>query len=261
MCRYSYTSPQKNSLIEKRHTVSGDNEEVPHYVELLQGRDGRDGRDGEPGPRGIAGRDGKAGPTGAQGRPGSQGLPGPRSGGVTYVRWGRTTCPNTEGTEVVYTGRAAGSHYTHKGGGGNYQCVTEEPENFDFGPGTADHSLIYGAEYEIAGNVPASNLPLHDHNVPCVVCFVATREAVLMVPGRFSCPQNWTREYYGYLMAERHNHHRSTFECMDVAPETVLGGHDNHNGALFYHVEPRCGSLPCPPYEEEKEMTCVVCTR
>ena len=64
-------------------------------------------------------------------------------------------------------------------------------------------------------------------------------------------------------MAERAftTHYRSTFECVDVTPETVPGGQDNLEGALFYHVEPRCGSLPCPPYEEEKEMTCAVCTR
>ena len=62
-------------------------------------------------------------------------------------------------------------------------------------------------------------------------------------------------------MAEHHGHHRSTFECMDVDAETEISGVDNRNGALFYHVEPRCGSLPCPPYEEEKEMTCAVCTR
>ena len=161
----------------------------------------------------------------------------------------------------MYTGRAAGSFHTNRGGGANYQCVTEEPENFDYGPGTVDASYIFGAEYEMWGNVPVSNLPLHDHNVPCVVCYVATRIAILMIPGRYSCPENWTREYYGYLMAEYHDHYRSTFECMDAAPETVLGGHANQNGALFHHVEPRCGSLPCPPYAEEKEMTCVVCTR
>ena len=87
---------------------------------------------------------------------GLQGPPGPRSGGVTYVRWGRTTCPDTEGTELVYTGRAAGSHWSHKGGGGNYQCITEEPANFAFGPGTMDASYMYGAEYQIRGNGPSS---------------------------------------------------------------------------------------------------------
>ena len=43
-------------------------------------------------------------------------------------------------------------------------------------------------------------------------------------------------------------------------PETVIGGQADRNGALFYHVEPRCGSS-CPLYEEQKEMTCAVCTR
>ena len=84
-----------------------------------------------------------------------------------------------------------------------------------------------------------------------------------MIPGKYTCPQNWTREYYGWLMAERSHpsHHRSTFECVDAAPEAVPSGGANYNGAYFYHVEPRCGSLPCPPYVPEKEMTCVVCTR
>ena len=39
----------------------------------------------------MYGVNGEKGETGAAG---PQGPPGPRSGGVTYVRWGRTTCPN-----------------------------------------------------------------------------------------------------------------------------------------------------------------------
>ena len=177
------------------------------------------------------------------------------------MRWGRTTCPNTTGTELVYTGRAAGSHYSHSGGGSNYQWIVEDPANFDFGAGTVDHSYMYGAEYQIGGNIPSSNLPLYDHDDPCSVC-VASRNTVFMISGKYTCPQNWVREYHGYLMAEYYGHKsRSTFKCVDVAPETITGGHANHNGALFYHVEPRCGSLPCPPYDQQKEMTCAVCTR
>ena len=267
----SYYIPTPNHFIEKfgiskRQMNAFENEENvfkpgPPFSEVLRGRDGRDGRDGEPGPPGFPGREGKIGGRGEKGETGAQGPPGPRSGGVTYIRWGRTICPDTEGTELVYTGRAAGSHYSHSGGGGNYQCVTEEPENFDFGPGTVDHSYIYGAEYEMYGNVPAASLPLHQQDVPCAVCYVAPRETVLMIPGRYTCPPDWTREYFGYLMAAHHKHHRTTFECMDNEPEAVPGGHANHNGALFYHVEPRCGSLPCPPYDQQKEMTCAVCSR
>ena len=243
--------------MEKRQETDITENDVPF---ILRGRDGRDGRDGEPCPRGSPGRDinGEKGETGATG---PQGPPGPRSGGVTYVRWGRTTCPNTTGTELVYTGRAAGSFYDHSGGGSNYQCIVEDPENFDFGAGTVDASYIYGAEYQMRGNIPSSNLPLHDHNVPCSVCYVTSRETVLMIPGKYTCPHNWVREYYGYLMATRYDYKsRSTFECVDVTPETIAGGYANQDGALFYHVEPRCGSLPCPPYDQQKEMTCAVCT-
>jgi hypothetical protein len=243
--------------LEKRGTTA----QKPPLVELLRGRDGRDGRDGGPGPRGPPGKDGVNGKTGEQGVRGSPGPPGPRGGGATYVRWGRTTCPDVPGTELVYKGRAAGSHYSHSGGGSNYQCITMKPENFDFGPGTVSASFLFGSEYEMWGNIPKSNLKLHEHDVPCVVCYVTNRTALLMIPGKYTCPKNWTREYYGYLMAERYNHHRSTFECVDATPEVVVGGHANHNGALFYHVEPRCGSLPCPPYDQQKEMTCAVCSR
>ena len=124
-----------------------------------------------------------------------------------------------------------------------------------------DFSFVYGVEYEMYGNVPSASFPTHNDDVPCVVCYVAPRETVFVIPGKYTCPSNWTREYYGYLMAEYHGHHRSTFECVDVAPETIAGCHTDQDGALFYHVEPRCGSLPCPPYDEQKEMTCAVCSR
>ena len=81
------------------------------YIEVLRGRDGRDGRDGVPGPRG---------PQGQRGEQGVAGPPGPRNGGVVYTRWGKTSCPNVTGTELVYAGRAGGSWYRHMGGGANY---------------------------------------------------------------------------------------------------------------------------------------------
>ena len=121
---------------------------------------------------------------------------------------------------------------------------------------------MYGAEYRFRGNVPLSNLHLNFDDVPCAVCYVAERNTVLMIPGKYTCPEDWTLEYFGYLMTERENTKgRTTFECVDEMPDTVSGGHKGEEGVFFYHVEPRCGSLPCPPYEEEKEMTCAVCTR
>ena len=79
------------------------------YIEILRGRDGRDGlpgRDGKDGVRGDKGEPGTTGPAGEKGAPGVAGPPGPRSGGVVYTRWGKTSCPSVSGTELVYAGRS-----------------------------------------------------------------------------------------------------------------------------------------------------------
>ena len=92
-------------------------------LEVIKGRDGRDGRDGLPGPKGMTG------PTGPKGNTGPPGPEGKVAGGVVYIRWGSDICPDN-GAQLVYTGKAAGSHYTHKGGGGNPQCLPLDPEYF-----------------------------------------------------------------------------------------------------------------------------------
>ena len=64
-------------------------------------------------------------------------------------------------------------------------------------------------------------------------------------------------------MAARYNYNgRTLFECIDHQPESVPGldGCDSNN-ALYYYVEATCNSLSCHPYDAEKEVTCVICTR
>ena len=48
------------------------------------------------------------------------------AGGSTYVRWGKEACPSN-GTETVYSGYAAGSHYTSSGAAANYLCLSPDP--------------------------------------------------------------------------------------------------------------------------------------
>ena len=239
------------------------NNKTQRYIKILQGRDGRDGLPGPPGPAGRDGKDGEPGPAGATGEPGIQGPMGPhgpKSGGVVYTRWGRTTCPDTPGTELVYSGVAGGSHFNHEGGGTNYLCLPEEPQYGEFLPGI-QNSALYGAEYELYGGGPISRTLLHDHTPPCVVCYTSRRQTKLMIPARMECPVNWTTEYTGYLMSAHHSHkHSSTFECMDSEPEAASGSVGDQNGALFYMVDTVCTSLPCSPYVEGKEVTCAVCT-
>ena len=187
------------------------------------------------------------------------GPPGPTTGGAVYTRWGRTTCPNTTGTQLLYAGRAAGSWYNEAGGGANYLCLPEQPENSTFTAGSQNgRAYLYGAEFETS-NGPLNSV--YNHIVPCAVCYTSSRETVVMIPARLTCPSSWTREYYGYLMAEHHRYHRSMFECVDHSPQSVPGSSANTNGILFYHVEVKCNGIPCPPYDTQKEVTCVVCTK
>ena len=67
-----------------------------------------------PTPMGFASSKGEKGERAVSGL---RGPPGPTTGGVVYIRWGRTTRPHTPGAELPYTGRAAGSHFEQKGGG------------------------------------------------------------------------------------------------------------------------------------------------
>ena len=241
---------------------------LPH-VEVLRGRDGRDGHDGLPGPAGKDGkdgrdgRDGKDGDVGETGEPGIRGPPGPpgpSSGGVVYTRWGRTTCPDTPGTELVYAGRAGGSHHSAQGGAANHLCLPENPDYLQYIPGVQGISPVFGVEYETY----PSGAPLYsvyEHKAPCAMCFTSARVAVLMIPAKTQCPPSWTLEYTGYLMTEYKGHHRSMFECIDKDPESVPGIAADTDPILFYHTEATCSELPCPPYHPEKELTCVVCTK
>ena len=251
----------------------------------LTGRDGEDGEIGPPGPQGPVGPPSPQGPIGPPGQQGPPGLPGTTAvdpgmqgppglrglrgppgppgqtrGGVTYIRWGRSVCPSTTGTQLVYKGRAAGSWFATRGGGANKLCVPDNPQYLSYASGYQDSGYLYGAEYEAWHGQPFTYM--HQRNVPCAVCYTSSRETLLMIPARTSCPSSWTREYYGYLMTERPRHsYRSLFECVDIYPESVAGSIGNENGALFYHVETTCTGLPCPPFVGGREVTCTVCTR
>ena len=214
-------------------------DDCPH-VKVLRGRDGRDGRDG---------------------LNGAKGEQGPSSGGVTYTRWGRTTCPTCQGTELVYTGRAGGSHWDHSGGAANYLCMPDDPNHLQYENGVQGWSSVTGVEYWYASHPSLSSV--NWDNVPCAVCYVATRSVSLMIPAKTQCPTLWTLEYIGYLMTGQFNHvGRTTYECVDKNPESVpgLNGHSSPT-AFFLLVEPQCNGLSCPPYDAEKELTCAVCTR
>jgi hypothetical protein len=167
------------------------------------------------------------------------------------------------GTELLYAGRAGGSEHMNQGGGAEKLCVTTNPDYINT-PGSTSATLysnLHGAEYQTL-NGPHHNL--FNHNVPCAVCYASTRAAMIMIPAKTQCPSSWTREYYGYLMTEREhqNHHRSSFDCVDVNPEVVPNTGADTNGALFQYVIASCNTgIQCPPFVSNKILSCAVCTK
>ncbi|CAG2191391.1 unnamed protein product [Mytilus edulis] len=152
--------------------------------------------------------------------------------GVTYIRWGRKGCP--AGADMIYTGQVGGNAHSHKGGGLNYLCLPNDPENGQHQ--SYDNDQVYG------GNM---NLVRH-----------ASRQ-----DGRKTCYKGWNLEYHGYLMSDHYTHRRRDYACVDINAEPLDNKNGGENGALFYPIRTKCGSLRCPPYTNEADVLCVVCTK
>ena len=148
-----------------------------------------------------------------------------------------------------------------------YTCIlfqlnenTSDPQYSRYGSGVTGGSPLAGVQYDTASGQPFSSVD--HHNMPCAVCYTSSRVTVLMIPAKLTCPTNWTTEYTGYIMANHYNNiGHLLYECIDQAPESVPGLDGDHsNSGCYWHVEATCNSLSCPPYDAEKEVTCVVCT-
>ena len=127
-----------------------------------KGGQGTAGPSGLSGPQGPSGISGPRGPVGERGDRSSPGLPGPQgeqgaqgppTGGAVYTRWGRTSCPSDQGAELVYSGRAGGSHYHKHGGAANLLCLPNDPEYSTYN-GAVNYVPLRGAEYQAASGQP-----------------------------------------------------------------------------------------------------------
>lgn len=181
--------------------------------------------------------------------------------GVVFTRWGRKGCPANV-TTIVYTGYAGGSDYTHVGAAVDYVCLPHEPvwgPKSDLTYSNDDIAYMFGAEYQSPGDLFGGTDYMDD--VPCAVCLGNQYTTSIMIPGRITCYPGWTEAYHGNLAAGAQNHKAaSQYACVDQEPEISKSG-VNENGKLFYGVQTKCGSLPCPPYVDNKFLPCVVCMK
>ena len=163
---------------------------------------------------------------------------------------------------MCYPGFIAGAYYSHKGGGGEYICLPNQPKYGKYTNSFDSGGRIYGTEYQMSSFNPF-NRNVDNHDAPCVVCYVRSRGTQLMIPAKNDCPHGWTEEYHGYLMTAHYGHTISrNYIRVDQEPESVPGSHSDRNGALLYLVEPDCNHFSgCPPYYNGRELTCAVCTK
>ena len=180
--------------------------------------------------------------------------------GSVYVRWGHDQCPSS--AQLVYSGVAGGSEHLDQGGASNPLCLPLNPQD----PTTLNRLFaltagLHGSEYESAF------LSNHNHWVLCAVCYVSGRSALHMFPTKTKCPNGWSTEYGGYLMAAKPDQRRTQFTCVDSqlkagSESSVL----DNNGYLFFFVWESCNSrtsLSCGngQYTNGRLISCSVCTK
>ncbi|CAC5405234.1 unnamed protein product [Mytilus coruscus] len=175
----------------------------------------------------------------------------------TVKRESLTNCIDTVDYTIKRESYTAGQYYNAPlGGPANTLCLPDNPEiptsSYTY------HAIdLYGTEYET--NFFRNNS--QDEDMPCALCRNNGSSSSVMIPGRRTCYAGWNMEYTGILAAGSHGHSASNFICVDKDPEYIRSGKASDNGHLMYVVNVKCGSLPCPPYEENRQVYCVVCSK
>lgn len=174
------------------------------------------------------------------------------AGSSTFVRWGSSVCPNS--TERVYLGTVGGGDWSSSGSTSSVVCLHPAPVF-----SSRAHSTYFG--HLVGGEYSTLPGPHHNLDPVCAVCR-SPRPTTLMVPGTNVCEDGWTLEYSGHLMGSEDadpSNHESV--CVDSTLEGRHGSEKNDNGMLLYFQYTRCGSLPCPPYQNERMATCAICSK
>ncbi|VDI03638.1 Hypothetical predicted protein [Mytilus galloprovincialis] len=186
--------------------------------------------------------------------------------GTTYVQWGRTSC-TADDTETVYSGFVGGSSYTSSGSAVDYLCLMNDPQWGIYDSKVNNNPIIGGAIFDVhdinVPNSPFDHGKYDHHGVACSFCRKKKKSSTILIPARHDCYGNWVKEYDGYLYAGHHTHAAATqYICLDKTPEALDKQPNWTDKKLLYPVTVNCnGAIPCPPFVNGREVTCVVCSR
>ena len=141
--------------------------------------------------------------------------------------------------------------------------MPETPQYLSIDNTTSHVSRLYGVEFETKGDASAPFSDLHENNMPYAVCHTNTKLALLTIPAQYNCPGGWSMEYNGYLMTgvEDYGHERKDTICVDKDAEVIPGLEADKDDAVVYLMSATCEGLPCPPYNNEMVLACVVCSK
>ncbi|KAK3589024.1 hypothetical protein CHS0354_007969 [Potamilus streckersoni] len=82
------------------------------------------------------------------------------------------------------------------------------------------------------------------------------------IKNRTNCYQRWTMEYTRYLMSGAAGDEGATnYLCKDKNPKAVKRGSADDLDHSTCLVDVHCGSLPCPPNVEGRQLDCVVSSK
>jgi len=169
---------------------------------------------------------------------------------VTYIRWGNSTCPY--GANAIYKGVAVGGKYDHKHSPSNIMCLPPNPMHYS--SKIAGNTWIYAVEYQVGGPINHANY----RNMPCALCEATGRGDKMMIPSHYEHPDDWHKEYSGYIMAGFHDHNGGTmYDCIDENLEQVPGSGAAEDVHLLYVVRAYGPHVLNDGYP----LTCVVCTK
>ena len=166
---------------------------------------------------------------------------------------------------IIYLlGVVAGAKYDSTGGGVNFQCFPPNPDLNAYNANARDVSWMRSVEYE-SQNYGLFDYQLDNKHARCARCYTRNRPALLMIPAKTRCPEDWVTEYSGYLMAAKEDElHPTTYECVDSRPEYEgLSPADLGGRLWFVNVDCTTGGSVgnCNQYRHGRQMTCVVCSK
>ena len=83
-------------------------------------------------------------------------------------------------TMLILEGQAGGNRYSNKGGGSNYLCLPNDPDNGK--PFSYANDVLYGVEYGTSV-LPTGFPKLYQKEASCAVCRRKGKSSILMIPG------------------------------------------------------------------------------